>query len=253
MVNNSDKAAVIYNSKGLGTKITVEGIGGENLKSKETEKLQGIHINDNLDWKSNIEEISKKLKQRIGLFCRIRKRVPKNKLIIIAECIFNSVLRYGIAVYTNPVFDKEDLKSRKLPGSIKDLQKLQNNMIRVILGLQLGHHVNMEKTRTKIRMMSVNQMSIYHTLLEAFNVVRNSSSEQIKEKWQFRSGGSYPLRRIDNNDLRVPDKPLVSCTGFTYNAPKLFNKLPVEIKKIEDSDLFKKEVKTWVWKNIPSY
>ena len=111
----------------------------------------------------------------------------------------------------------------------------------------------MEKTRTKIRMMSVNQMSIYHTLLEAFNVVRNSSSEQIKEKWQFRSGGSYPLRRINNHDLRVPNKPLVSCTGFTYNAPKLFNSLPVDIKKIEKASLFKKEVKNWIWEHIPSY
>ena len=142
-----------------------------------------------------------------------------------------------------------------MPGPTKDLQILQNNMLRVILGLQISHHVNMEKLRSRIRMMSVNQMSVYHTLLEVFNVVRKSSSEQIKEKWQFRSGGSYPLRRNDNNDLRVPvpDKHLVSCTGFTYNGPKLFNKLPVEIKKIENSDLFKKEVKTWIWKNIPSY
>ena len=102
-------------------------------------------------------------------------------------------------------------------------------------------------------MMSVNQLAIYHTLLEAFNVVNNSSSEQIRAKWQHTSGGSYPLRRTSNNDLRVPDKPLVSCTGFSYNAPRLFNMLPVEIKRIEESSLFKEEVKDWIWNQIPSY
>ena len=132
MVNNCDKAAVIYNSKGRGAMVTVEGIGGEDVKFSETEKLLGIHINNDLDWKSHIEEISKKLKQRIGLLCRIKKRVTRDKLIDVAECIFNGVMRYGITVYTNPIFETEDLKSRKLPGSTRELQILQNNMIRVI-------------------------------------------------------------------------------------------------------------------------
>ena len=48
-------------------------------------------------------------------------------------------------------------------------------------------------------------------------------------------------------------KPLTSCTGFSYNAPRLFNKLPVEIMRIEKSSLFKNEVKKWIWNNIPSY
>ena len=34
--------------------------------------------------------------------------------------------------------------------------------------------------RQRIKMMSVNQMCCYHTILEAYNVIRNSSSEQIK-------------------------------------------------------------------------
>ena len=57
-------------------------------------------------------------------------------------------------------------------------------MLRIILGLNIKHHINMKHVRENIRMMSVNQMNVYHTILEAFNVVRNSSSEQIKMKWE---------------------------------------------------------------------
>ena len=32
---------------------------------------------------------------------------------MIAEAIFNSKIRYGVAVYLNPVYEEEDLKMKK--------------------------------------------------------------------------------------------------------------------------------------------
>ena len=107
---------------------------------------------------------------------RIKQRIPKNKLIIIAECIFNSKIRYGAAVYLIPVFDAEELKVKKLPKNTSVLQALQNQMIRMILDLKKKNHINMKNVREEIKMMSVNQISVYHTLIEAYNVVKNSSS-----------------------------------------------------------------------------
>ena len=37
LVNNANKAALLYNSNGVGIAIEIEDIGGENLKSKESE------------------------------------------------------------------------------------------------------------------------------------------------------------------------------------------------------------------------
>ena len=151
------------------------------------------------------------------------------------------------------MYDKEDLKARKLPVNTRTLQTLQNNMIRVIHGYKRSDKINMEKTRQRIRMMSVNQMAVYHTILEAFNVERKSSSEQIKAKWQQNRGGTYSLRRMKTNDLKVPEKPKLKCTGFSYNAARLFNSLPTSVKTIEKPNKFKSEVKDWIWHNIPSY
>ena len=36
----------------------------------------------------------------------------------------------------------------------------------------------------------------------------------------------YALRSSTNKDLKVPEKPKLKCTGFTYNGAKLFNMLP---------------------------
>ena len=79
----------------------------------------------------------------------------KNKLI------------YGVTVFPKPVYDEEDLNRKKLSKNTNVLQTLQNSMIRVIYGLKKQNHVNMKNVREKIKMMSVNKIAVYHTLLEA--------------------------------------------------------------------------------------
>ena len=68
---------------------------------------------------------------------------------MIAEAIFNCLLRYGVAVFLKPVYDEEDLNRRKLPQNTNVLQTLQNSMIRVIYGLKIRNHVNMKNVREK--------------------------------------------------------------------------------------------------------
>ena len=169
LVNNSDKAAVLYNSNGKGSDITIENIGGIKLESTSSEKLLGLYLNSDFDWSTHVEKISTELKKTIGLLRRIRTRIPNEKLVMIAEAIFNSKIRYSIAVYLSPVFDEEDLKTKKLPRNTYLLQILQNKMIRVIFGFKEHNHINMRNIREKFKMMSVNQMSIYHTILETYN------------------------------------------------------------------------------------
>ena len=101
--------------------------------------------------------------------------------------------------------------------------------------------------------MSVNQMAIYHTLLQAFNVIKKSSSDQVKMKWLIECETKYVLRSTTKNDLAIPDKPMKKCTGFSYNGSKLFNKLPYSIKETVNIDIFKTQIKNWIWKNILAY
>ena len=49
LVNNSDKAALLYNTKGKGGHITIENFGGEKLMSTNSEMLLGLHVNSNFN------------------------------------------------------------------------------------------------------------------------------------------------------------------------------------------------------------
>ena len=54
-------------------------------------------------------------------------------------------------------------------------------------------------------------------------------------------------------DLKVPEKPKLKYLGFTYNGAKLFNMLPLKMKKMEDPNTFKTITKDWIWENTPAY
>ena len=188
----------------------------------------------------------------MGILRRIKQKVPDDKLIIIADAIFNSIIRYGIAVYLVPTYEKEDLKARKLSSETYDLQVLQNKMLRLVHGLRISNRVNMLELRTKIKMMSVNQMSIYHTIMEVFNIIHNKSSEQISNKYSHH--GRHSLRKNTNNFIRVPElHEHRNCTGFTYCGAKIFNSLPIKTRETQDRNIFKTLVKEWIWDEVPSY
>ena len=106
-------------------------------------------------------------------------------------------------------------------------------MIRAICGYRRSQHVNMKKVRTKYKLMSVNQISLYHTILEVYNVINKSSSDQLKEKFRPEEQRAYTLRSQTEEKLKVPTRPAVKSTGFSYLGPKVWNHLPMEVRMIK--------------------
>ena len=178
LVNNPDKLALIHNSKGKTSTITFDNIGGQEVTSKTSDKLLGVSISSSLDWTHHVDTLCGKLKQRLGMLRRIKHKIPRDKLKIVAEAIFNSKLRYAISVYLKPRLTEEDEQSKDL----QRLQVLQNDMIRLINGKRRSQHTNMKELRAEMKMMSVNQMTVYHALLETFNIKNHGSVESIRQK-----------------------------------------------------------------------
>ena len=167
---------------------------------------------------------------------------------IIAESIFNAKLRYGIAVYFKPRLSEED-ESCKFQ---EPLQVLQNDMLRELFGHKRADKVNMDRLRKHQNMLSVNQLACYHILIETFNILNNNSSPQIEQKIRHRENPRYNMRSNEKGELHIIDRPLKSCTGFTYIAGKIWNMLPEEVRRIPEADPFKLKIKAWIEESIPS-
>ena len=247
--NNPDKAALIYNSKGKGMSTEME-IGGKILKSSNDEKLLGLQVSSDLNWNTHVDKLCVTLKQRMSLLKRIKRKVNNEKMEMIADAIFQSKLRYGIAAYGCPKFKFNHLEQTMDPNLGK-LQVVQNDMLRILNGKTRSDHTNMQKLREEIKMMSVNQLSIYHVAIEMFNIINNASSEPLQRKMKIEQRG-YQLRSLEDGKVKVPEKGKKSCQGFGYIGPKLWNYLPGHIRKTTISEIFKDKLKDWIWEFTPS-
>ena len=64
-------------------------------------KYLGLILDNKLDWKSHISELSKKLSRALGLLYKIRDLCPLSVLRSLYFSIFNSHLSYGLVVWGN--------------------------------------------------------------------------------------------------------------------------------------------------------
>ena len=249
LVNNADKACLLYNSRGKGSEITMENIGGDRVESKESEKLLGLQVSSKLNWKVHIEKLCITLRQRLGLLKRIKCKVPRDKLQIIAEAIFTSKIRYGLPIYYRPRLTEEDPACKNQEA----LQVLQNDMLRLIAGYKRSDRVNMSKLRKKSNIMSINQLACYHILMECKNILDHNASKQVKEKMvpEERKSGCT-LRSQTRGDLKIMMKPKNSCQGFSHFAARLWNMLPEDIRNKSKTLQFKTALKLWIFTKIPN-
>ena len=222
-------------------------VAGEQITAKTTEKLLGLQVSSSMDWKAHTEALKKKLNQKLGILRRLKDKVPGSKLITIAEALFTSVARYGIAVYFKP-----RLHTDPKCGEQDKLQVIQNKMFRLLSGTKIRDKIRVEELAKKFKLMSMNQMSCYHTLMETYNIINFGSSQKIRDKLlPFKTNSSH---------LRVPLFKKDSCRSFSFYAARLWNTLPTNIrsKGMPKSGLdqeaektrhksFKSDIKEWIF------
>ena len=103
----------------------------------------------------------------------------------------------------------------------------------------------------KKRKSCLNQLSVYHVAMDMFNIINNASSDTLQREFKIEQG-RYEFRSIEDGKVKVPEKMKKSCTGFGYIGPKLWNHLPVHIRKTTIPEIFKHKMKDWIWEFIPS-
>jgi hypothetical protein len=55
-------------------------------------------------------------------------------------------------------------------------------------------------------MLSENQMSVYHTVMEAYNITNKKASEQLQKKFNMHEG-KRSERCAANKEMYVPENP----------------------------------------------
>ena len=127
------------------------------------------------------------------------------------------------------------------------LQRIQNAAARLVTKSKKSD--NITPILFKLHWLSIAQRIDYKILITVFKALHGLAPQYLTDLLQISKSGRN-LRSNDRVLLCVPKTMQVKYgdRAFSCAGPKLWNKLPLDIRKIEQVDTFKKELKTYLFK-----
>ena len=116
------------NPKKPKNKVTLQ-IDGTPVTEKDTFKIVGLRISNKLDFRPQIEYLTKRINQKIGALKRLSYKVNKEAMIKVANATILRNISYTLMFIATPNIDE----TTKANGNHKALQKLINKTGRIIL------------------------------------------------------------------------------------------------------------------------
>jgi hypothetical protein len=174
------------------------------IERVNTFNFLGIHIHENLTWKTHINVVANKISRTIGLFRRIKSYTPPSTLLLLYHSLILPHLQYGILLW----------------GSCGGrLLKLQKKAIRVIFNLKYRSHT--DYLFKKHNILKVSDIHSLHLLKFYYKYEQNTLPEYFSNMFQSENAAhSYDTR---NRDLLRVNPPTLTLARFyvKYAVPNL--------------------------------
>ena len=130
---------------------------------------------------------------------------------------------------------------------MRRLQLIQNNAARIVVRLQLHCHITV--TLKDLHWLPVKARVEYKVLLLTYKALNGKAPIYLSDMLHYKES-KRALRSSSQHLLEVPTTRLVTVgdRSFSAYAPKVWNSLPLHIRLSKSVDVFKKEIKTFLFK-----
>ena len=202
---------IIFRTK---NRMYADSLDGDN--NVQSVSLLGIELHQHLKWKEHIHNVSKKLKKALFGIARIAKICTRETTLSAYHALFHSVMIYGIVLW----------------GGSKDIQKflvIQKKAIRYIM-----HIPNMQSCREHFKTLGI------LTVPSAYILETLKKTRENYLSFGSKSETHDHFTRHKNNVQTTQAKLTTSQKGINFMGPKLFNKLPENVKTLEMNSFVKK-------------
>ena len=134
-------------------------IGGEHTFRVNEVKYLGMHIDDTLTWKGNIDHVIKSVSNYFGIFNEIRGLIPNQyKHTVYYTCIYSRI-SYGIEVYGACGVTLQ-----------KRLQILMNKLIKLLFNKSPYHGTNeMFKEQSMLKIKDIYEANVLKFVYKCIN------------------------------------------------------------------------------------
>ena len=244
LVANAKKTAFLVLNGGPVPKDISVRIGGVNVPRESSACLLGIRFQDNLQWGSQIYGkggLISALNSRLYIIRRLQSHLNKKAVLRVVDGLFTSKLRYGLQLY-GKVRTKD---SDPMCEDFKNLQIIQNNLLRSLNGSKIKDMVSISYLLTKFGMLSVNQLNAQVKLAEIWKVL-NVEDYPLKIEQQARSENRVSTRADSINRPFEIGKSNLAQKSCISDAIRLWNSAPENVTGSKSITHAKSEIKKFI-------
>ena len=232
MIANPDKfKAIIIDRNESKEDITLQ-INGDTIKSEKSVELLGITIDNKLTFTLQISILCKLAANQLNSIKRLRRHFDQNIKSRMAKTFVMSQFNYCPLVWHFCG-----------PGDTHKMEKIHERALRFIYNDHTTDYTELMEKNGESTLYLKRVRTMAHEVYKAINDI---SPKYSKEMLSFRS---KPMRRP--LDLYVPrvNQITFGYRSYTFEAPSLWNSLPLEIRQAENFKLFKALMKIWIGPN----
>ena len=133
---------------------------------------------------------------------------------------------------------------------IVKLQSVQNAAARIIAGLKKRDHIT--ETLRDLHWLPVEERIVFKINLITFKTLNGSGPRYLEDILKFYHQSRTLRSSRDHLRLEEPNFNMKTYGQrvFSVTAPRLWNKLPFEIRACSDVNLFKSKLKTFLFKKV---
>ena len=236
---NSDKTKMLIISSKADMKhlhdINSINFNGDTIKPRKHVRLLGMELDQNLKLERQINLTTRTIYSKIRNIWRIRNTLNDFALKSIVNSVITSRLDYYNSTYDG------------LPANlVKKLQRAQNSAARLVM--RLPKYCRITPVLKDLHWLPVKYRISFKICTLVYRALNNSAPDYIINLLILNNAGN--LRSSSAKLFKVPRSQTVRYgdRSFQYSAPQQWNKLPFAIRSADSLNLFKKLLKTHMFR-----
>ena len=192
-------------------------------------KFLGITIDENLLWKTHIDDICKKLRSYFHIFYNIRDYLSVKEVKAIYYALVYSKIKYGINVYGQAGITK-----------MGRIQTLQNQLLKVLS--EKNYRYPTEKLHKELNLLLIDDISKQEMLTFVHNYFLNVLPPVFEGYFEQLNHPHYTRRKPYTIRIKKHDT-VMAASSVQVKGVKLWNDLDIGLKNINNRKCFRNKYK----------
>ena len=206
-------------------------LSGVDVPITETIKLLGLYIDSKLNYNDHVSKLCKKAAFHVNAMGRIAKYLDTQRRLK----LFNAFVRSNFE-YANIIWHFTST------ANILKMEKLQRRALRIVFNDYVSSY-NVLLSKAKVHSLYVSR--IKSILIETFKSINKINPRFLHDVFKINETG-YESRDPQRLILPKINTTIYGLNSFKFEAAKLWNKLPIEIRNTDNFHVFSTNLNAWL-------